>query len=176
MKKYPSMRSIHNELGNDIPDLIQLGEMLKYKYGGPGADNPTPEALKNYMDVSITADLSFFNGFVKECFFLFQKSSFCIASEPYLLGVPAVNQANGKGSVYICTRSFQTSHPITLSIIQRLVVSVIKTAHSQLCSLAGSVCGQFYFTTLPSTHPVTCFSPWDVAFCWRESVCFWDQR
>ncbi|KAL8169971.1 UNVERIFIED_CONTAM: hypothetical protein K2H54_060839 [Gekko kuhli] len=51
LKKYPSMRSVYTEYGNDIQDLIQMGEVLKYKYGPPGAENPTPEALKNYMDV-----------------------------------------------------------------------------------------------------------------------------
>lgn len=60
------MRSIYTEYGTDIPDLIELGQMLKYKFGGPGATNPTPEALKNYMDVSIVADLSSSNGSVQE--------------------------------------------------------------------------------------------------------------
>ncbi|KAJ6665076.1 hypothetical protein lerEdw1_005307 [Lerista edwardsae] len=66
LKKFPSMRSIYNEVGTDIPDLIELGQVLKYKFGGPGATNPTPEALKNYMDVSIVADLSSSNGSVQE--------------------------------------------------------------------------------------------------------------
>lgn len=55
LKKYPSMRSIYSEYGTDIQDLNELGQMLKYKYGGPGATEPTPEALKNYMDVSISS-------------------------------------------------------------------------------------------------------------------------
>lgn len=72
------MRSIYSEYGNNIQDLIELGEVLKHKYGAPGAETPTPEALKNYMDVSITADLSFFNGCVKKPFF------FCLLTIKFL--------------------------------------------------------------------------------------------
>ncbi|XP_077177607.1 cathepsin D [Paroedura picta] len=57
LKKFPSMRSIYNEYGNNIQDLIEMGEVLKYKYGGPGADTPTPEALKNYMDAQYYGEI-----------------------------------------------------------------------------------------------------------------------
>lgn len=61
------MRSIYNEYGTNIQDLIELGEMLKYKFGGPGAQIPTPEALKNYMDVSRVAISLSFIGFIGFC-------------------------------------------------------------------------------------------------------------
>lgn len=51
------MRSIYNEYGTDVPDLIELGQMLKYKFGGPGAAVPTPEALKNYMDAQYYGEI-----------------------------------------------------------------------------------------------------------------------
>ncbi|XP_048340390.1 cathepsin D [Sphaerodactylus townsendi] len=57
LKKFPSMRSIHAEYGNNIQDLTELGEVLKYKYGGPGAETPTPEALKNYMDAQYYGEI-----------------------------------------------------------------------------------------------------------------------
>lgn len=57
LKKYPSMRSIYSEYGTDIQDLNELGQMLKYKYGGPGATEPTPEALKNYMDAQYYGEI-----------------------------------------------------------------------------------------------------------------------
>lgn len=55
LKKFPSMRTIYSEFGTNVQDLTELGEMLKYKFGGPDVGTPTPEALKNYMDVSIVA-------------------------------------------------------------------------------------------------------------------------
>ncbi|KAG8125689.1 putative Cathepsin D protein [Naja naja] len=64
LKKFPSMRSIYNEYGTNIQDLTELGQMLKYKFGGPGAEIPTPEALKNYMDEFLFIVLA--------CYFLFQ--------------------------------------------------------------------------------------------------------
>ncbi|XP_060117303.1 cathepsin D [Heteronotia binoei] len=57
LKKFPSMRSIYTEYGNNIQDLIEMGEVLKYKYGAPGADTPTPEALKNYMDAQYYGEI-----------------------------------------------------------------------------------------------------------------------
>ncbi|XP_066466216.1 cathepsin D [Tiliqua scincoides] len=57
LKKYPSMRSIYTEYGTDIQDLNELGQMLKYKFGGPGATEPTPEALKNYMDAQYYGEI-----------------------------------------------------------------------------------------------------------------------
>lgn len=51
------MRSIYSEYGTDIQDLNELGQMLKYKYGGPGATEPTPEALKNYMDAQYYGEI-----------------------------------------------------------------------------------------------------------------------
>ncbi|XP_015276689.1 PREDICTED: cathepsin D [Gekko japonicus] len=57
LKKFPSMRSIYSEYGNDIQDLIEMGEVLKYKYGAPGAETPTPEALKNYMDAQYYGEI-----------------------------------------------------------------------------------------------------------------------
>nr|XP_056707937.1 cathepsin D [Euleptes europaea] len=57
LKKFPSMRSIYNEYGTDIQDLIEMGEVLKYKYGGPDATDPTPEALKNYMDAQYYGEI-----------------------------------------------------------------------------------------------------------------------
>ncbi|XP_034272755.1 cathepsin D [Pantherophis guttatus] len=57
LKKFPSMRSIYNEYGTNIQDLIELGQMLKYKFGGPGAQIPTPEALKNYMDAQYYGEI-----------------------------------------------------------------------------------------------------------------------
>ncbi|XP_007435358.1 cathepsin D [Python bivittatus] len=57
LKKFPSMRSIYNEYGTNIQDLIELGQVLKYKFGGPGAETPTPEALKNYMDAQYYGEI-----------------------------------------------------------------------------------------------------------------------
>ncbi|XP_020644486.3 cathepsin D [Pogona vitticeps] len=57
LKKFPSQRSIYNEYQTDIQDLTELGEMLKYKYGGPDARTPTPEALKNYMDAQYYGEI-----------------------------------------------------------------------------------------------------------------------
>ncbi|XP_062973204.1 cathepsin D [Elgaria multicarinata webbii] len=57
LKKFPSMRSIYNEYGTDIQDLNELGEMLKYKYGGAGVGTPTPESLKNYMDAQYYGEI-----------------------------------------------------------------------------------------------------------------------
>ncbi|XP_054827033.1 cathepsin D [Eublepharis macularius] len=57
LKKFPSMRSIYTEYGNNIQDLIEMGEMLKYKYGAPGVATPTPEALKNYMDAQYYGEI-----------------------------------------------------------------------------------------------------------------------
>ncbi|XP_053108136.1 cathepsin D [Hemicordylus capensis] len=57
LKKFPSMRSIYNEYGTNIQDLNELGEVLKYKFGGPGAGDPTPESLKNYMDAQYYGEI-----------------------------------------------------------------------------------------------------------------------
>ncbi|KAJ7344359.1 hypothetical protein JRQ81_000309 [Phrynocephalus forsythii] len=57
LKKFPSQRSIYNEYNTNIQDLNELGEMLKYKYGGPDARTPTPEALKNYMDAQYYGEI-----------------------------------------------------------------------------------------------------------------------
>nr|XP_060624739.1 cathepsin D [Anolis sagrei ordinatus] len=57
LKKFPSARSIYAEYGTDLQDLDKLGEMLKYKYGGPGAGTPTPETLKNYMDAQYYGEI-----------------------------------------------------------------------------------------------------------------------
>lgn len=56
LTKFPSVRRILNEAGSEIPDLNAMGEFLKYKLGVPGTGDPTPETLKNYMDVSTAAD------------------------------------------------------------------------------------------------------------------------
>ncbi|XP_061466110.1 cathepsin D isoform X2 [Rhineura floridana] len=51
------MRSIYTEYGTNIQDLNELGEMLKYKFGGPDVGTPTPEALKNYMDAQYYGEI-----------------------------------------------------------------------------------------------------------------------
>ncbi|XP_028590226.2 cathepsin D [Podarcis muralis] len=57
LKKFPSMRSIYTEYGTNVQDLNELGEMLKYKFGGAGVGAPTPEALKNYMDAQYYGEI-----------------------------------------------------------------------------------------------------------------------
>uniref|UniRef100_A0A8D0CEB9 Cathepsin D n=1 Tax=Salvator merianae TaxID=96440 RepID=A0A8D0CEB9_SALMN len=57
LKKFPSMRSIYTEYGTNIQDLNELGEMLKYKFGGLDATTPTPETLKNYMDAQYYGEI-----------------------------------------------------------------------------------------------------------------------
>lgn len=46
------MRRVLNEVGSEIPDVNALTQRLKFKYGFADVAEPTPELLKNYMDVS----------------------------------------------------------------------------------------------------------------------------
>lgn len=46
------MRRVLNEVGSEIPDMNALTQLLKFKLGFADLAEPTPEILKNYMDVS----------------------------------------------------------------------------------------------------------------------------
>ncbi|NXO31921.1 CATD protein, partial [Cisticola juncidis] len=50
LTKFPSMRRILTEAGNEIPDMNAITQAIKYKLGFAGEGKPTPEILKNYMD------------------------------------------------------------------------------------------------------------------------------
>lgn len=52
LTKFPSMRRVLNEVGSEIPDMNALTQLLKFKLGFADLAEPTPEILKNYMDVS----------------------------------------------------------------------------------------------------------------------------
>lgn len=47
------MRRILREAGSEIPDMNAITQAIKYKLGF-AENEPTPETLKNYMDVSNT--------------------------------------------------------------------------------------------------------------------------
>jgi len=46
------MRRVLSEVGSEIPDMNALTQLLKFKLGFADLAEPTPEILKNYMDVS----------------------------------------------------------------------------------------------------------------------------
>lgn len=46
------MRRVLSEVGSEIPDMNAMTQLLKFKLGFADVGEPTPEILKNYMDVS----------------------------------------------------------------------------------------------------------------------------
>lgn len=49
------MRRVLTEVGSEIPDMNAVTQFLKFKLGFADLAEPTPEILKNYMDVSTPA-------------------------------------------------------------------------------------------------------------------------
>lgn len=54
LTKFPSVRRLLSEAGNEIPDMNSITQAIKFKLGFAEEGEPIPEILKNYMDVSST--------------------------------------------------------------------------------------------------------------------------
>lgn len=54
LTKFPSVRRLLSEAGSEIPDMNSITQAIKFKLGFAEEGEPTPEILKNYMDVSST--------------------------------------------------------------------------------------------------------------------------
>lgn len=52
LTKFTSTRRMLTEVGSEIPDMNAITQFLKFKLGFSDLAEPTPEILKNYMDVS----------------------------------------------------------------------------------------------------------------------------
>lgn len=52
LTKFTSTRRMLTEVGSEIPDMNAITQFLKFKLGFADLAEPTPEILKNYMDVS----------------------------------------------------------------------------------------------------------------------------
>lgn len=63
LKKFRSIRRELTDSGKRVQELLADKHSLKYNFGFPPSNNPTPETLKNYLDVSVSiqsADLATF--------------------------------------------------------------------------------------------------------------------
>lgn len=76
LTKFPSVRRLLSEAGSEIPDMNSITQAIKFKLGFAEEDEPTPEILKNYMDVSSTPPLQW-------------TPAQCWASGCHLLGYPS---------------------------------------------------------------------------------------
>jgi len=54
LKKFRSIRRELTDSGRGAEELLANKHSLKYNLGFPSSNGPTPETLKNYLDVSIT--------------------------------------------------------------------------------------------------------------------------
>lgn len=54
LKKFRSIRRELTDSGRSIEELLADTHSLKYNFGFPSSGGPTPETLKNYLDVSLT--------------------------------------------------------------------------------------------------------------------------
>lgn len=54
LKKFHSIRRELTDSGRKIEELLADTHSLKYNFGFPASNGPTPETLKNYLDVSTT--------------------------------------------------------------------------------------------------------------------------
>lgn len=54
LKKFRSIRRELTDSGRTAEELLADGHSLKYNFGFPSSNGPTPETLKNYLDVSTT--------------------------------------------------------------------------------------------------------------------------
>lgn len=52
LKKFRSIRRTLSDSGRAIEELVAGSAPLKYNLGFPASNGPTPETLKNYLDVS----------------------------------------------------------------------------------------------------------------------------
>uniref|UniRef100_A0A8C2U794 Cathepsin D n=1 Tax=Coturnix japonica TaxID=93934 RepID=A0A8C2U794_COTJA len=52
LTKFTSTRRMLTEVGSEIPDMNAITQFLKFKLGFADLAEPTPEILKNYMDVN----------------------------------------------------------------------------------------------------------------------------
>lgn len=53
LKKFRSIRRTLSDSGQAVEELVAGSVPLKYNLGFPASNGPTPETLKNYLDVSI---------------------------------------------------------------------------------------------------------------------------
>lgn len=54
LKKFRSIRRELTDSGRKVEELLADTHSLKYNFGFPASNGPTPETLKNYLDVSTT--------------------------------------------------------------------------------------------------------------------------
>ena len=54
LKKFRSIRRELTDSGKKAEELLARKHSLKYNFGFPSSNGPTPETLTNYLDVSIT--------------------------------------------------------------------------------------------------------------------------
>lgn len=54
LKKFRSIRRELTDSGRKVEELLADTHSLKYNFGFPASNGPTPETLKNYLDVSAT--------------------------------------------------------------------------------------------------------------------------
>lgn len=52
LKKFRSIRRTLSDSGRAVEELVAGSVPLKYNLGFPASNGPTPETLKNYLDVS----------------------------------------------------------------------------------------------------------------------------
>lgn len=52
LKKFRSIRRELTDSGRKVEELLADMHSLKYNFGFPASNEPTPETLKNYLDVS----------------------------------------------------------------------------------------------------------------------------
>lgn len=52
LTKFRSIRRQLTDSGRKVEELLTDAHSLKYNYGFPASGVPTPETLKNYLDVS----------------------------------------------------------------------------------------------------------------------------
>uniref|UniRef100_A0A6I8QQW8 Napsin-A n=1 Tax=Xenopus tropicalis TaxID=8364 RepID=A0A6I8QQW8_XENTR len=57
LKKFPSIRHTFTEAGKDVKELLANEVPLKYSPGFPPSGEPTPEALKNYLDAQYYGEI-----------------------------------------------------------------------------------------------------------------------
>lgn len=52
LQKFRSIRRTMSDSGRAVEELVASSASLKYNLGFPASNGPTPETLKNYLDVS----------------------------------------------------------------------------------------------------------------------------
>lgn len=52
LKKFRSIRRELTDSGRQAEELLADKHSMKYNFGFPSSNGPTPESLKNYLDVS----------------------------------------------------------------------------------------------------------------------------